>query len=86
MCHIKVFLLESNEKQAGYTKHTLTSELSTLYKNHWGLLKILFHKKLPKLNFSSRNFVLLHDRQSSTSTVSDLLHWKPKACKTISIT
>jgi len=29
-------------------KHTLTSELTTLSKNHWGLLKILFHKKTSK--------------------------------------
>jgi len=45
MCHSKVFLLESNAKQETYMKHTLTSELSTLSKNHWGLLKCLFHKK-----------------------------------------
>jgi len=48
MCHFKVFLLESNAKQEAYMKHTLTSELTTLSKNHWGLLKILFHKKTSK--------------------------------------
>jgi len=48
MCHFKVFLLESNAKQEAYMNHMLTSELSTLSKNHWGLLKILFRKKTSK--------------------------------------
>jgi len=45
-----------------------------------GYWKFCSTKKLSKLNFSSRNFVVLHDRQSATSTFSDLLNWKPKAC------
>jgi len=36
MRHFKVFLLENSAKQEAYMKHTLTSELSTLSKNHWG--------------------------------------------------
>ena len=38
------------------------------------------------LKFWCRNFVVLHDRQSATSTFSELLHWKPKACTNISHT
>jgi len=57
MCHFKVFLLESNAKQEAYMKHTLTSELSTLSKNHWGYWKFCSTKKLPKLNLSFRSFV-----------------------------
>jgi len=56
MCHFKVFLLESNTKQGAYMKHTLTSELSTLSKNHWGLLNILFHKTTSKTYFFVQEF------------------------------
>jgi len=49
--HFKVFLLESNAKQEAYMKHTLTRELSTLSKNHWGYWKFCFTRNFQNLIF-----------------------------------